>query len=81
MGSQRVGHNLGTKQRMHMKPIAHRKVLLPLPAEWGEANVGGVGLVDGWMMQGERRDIQGGRFVAAGLREEVVEWLIYQIKC
>ena len=81
MRLQRVGHNLGTKQRMHMKPIAHRKVLLPLPAEWGEANVGGVGLVDGWMMQGERRDIQGGRFVAAGLREEVVEWLIYQIKC
>ena len=46
MGSQRVGHNLGTKQRIHMKPIAHRKVLLPLPAEWGEASVGGVGLVD-----------------------------------
>lgn len=39
----------------------------------GEANVDGVGLVDGWMTQGERRDTQGGRFVAAGLREEVVE--------
>lgn len=31
----------------------------------------GVGLVDGWMTQGERRDTQGGRFVAAGLREEI----------
>ena len=65
MGSQRVGHSLGTKQRMHMKPTARRKVLLPLPEERGEATVGGVGLVDGWMMQGERRDIQGGRFGAA----------------
>ena len=64
-----------------MKPIARRKVLLPLPAERGEANVDGVGLVDGWMTQGVRRDTQGGRFVAAGLREEVVEWLIFQIKC
>ena len=43
MGSQRVGHSLGTKQRMHVKPTACRKVL---PEEQGVATVGGVGLVD-----------------------------------
>ena len=43
MGSQRVGHSLGTKQRMHVKPTARRKVL---PEEQGVATVGGVGLVD-----------------------------------
>ena len=73
MGSQRVGHSLGTKQRMHVKPTACRKVL---PEEQGVATVGGVGLVDDAGGRGETFK-QGD----SGLREEVVEWLIYQIEC